>query len=443
MIELSIQPGTETAKSPQTAASGIVPDGLFAALLEGRMTTEGSTPGKTLPDTSPDTGKDLPLDLAIAGKGEISAKGKGLEALTSLAGLPVADTQAEDEDTDSEPAADLTEAADGIGSAAKAQIANAEASIPAIVAIIPQMANTPAAAATEGQALQGSSGTPVPLPANPLPASLPEVNEEEQQRPTHAPLPKLAPAANADPVRLHAEKSALATEVPVEAAKTPEGTETTREQASARSPATRQIRIDLAQETRPESAKAATEVRTNERTIQVSALSQAATVALGDGAAPSNGQSIPRVSLHAPAAIQPHDFSALVDRLVEAREAARPQTVNLSVVNSDFGEVSLRFNHDDRGLTVSMTSNDPEFNRAVSNAMPADRTGSGEGMAQNGRRDDGAQHAFSRGAGDSSSTGNNGAEGRERRDTQRAFVSPRENPSHQAGSGTARNGIFA
>ncbi len=433
MIQLSIQPGTETAKSPQIAVSGSVPEGLFAAMLEGRMTTEDGNPGKTLPDT----GKDLPLDLAIAGKAEISAKEKGLEALASLAGLPVAGIQSEDEEANGEPAADLTEAADGIGSTAGMQIAVSEVSIPALVAILPQMANTPPAAAPEGQPLQGSGGTPVPLPANPLPASLPEANEGEQ-RPMHAPLPKLAPAANADPVQLHAEAEAAA-----EAAKAPEGTETTREQASARSPAARQIRIDLARETQPEIVKAAMEPRGNERTMQVSALSQMASLSLGDGSAPSNGQNVPRVSLHAPAAIQPHDFSTLVDRLVEAREAARPQTVNLSVMNSDFGEVSLRFNHDDRGLTVSMTSNDPEFNRAVSNAMPADRAGSGDGMAQNGRRDDGAQHSSSRGAGDSSSTSNNGGEGRERRDTQGTFASPRENSSRQAGSGTARNGIFA
>ena len=430
MIQLSIQPGTETAKSPQTAVSGSVPEGLFAAMLEGRMTTEDGTAGKTLPDT----GKDLPLDLAIAGKGGISSKEKGLESLASLA----AGIQSEDEEANGEPDADLTEAADGIGSTTSMQIAGSEASIPAIVAMIPQMANTPPAAAAEGQPLQGNGGTPVPLPA-----SLPEVNEGEQQRPPHAPLPKLAPAANADPVQLHAEKSAPAAEAPVEAAKTPEGTEATREQASARSPAARQIRIDLAQETRPEIAKAATEPRGNERTMQVSALSQMSALSLGDGSAPSNGQNIPRVSLHAPAAIQPHDFSALVDRLVEAREAARPQTVNLSVMNSDFGEVSLRFNHDDRGLTVSMTSNDPEFNRAVSNALPADRAGSGDSMAQNGRRDDDVQHSSSRGAGDSSSTSNNGGEEHDRRDTQRTFASPRENPSRPVGSGTARNGIFA
>ncbi|MFA7595765.1 MAG: hypothetical protein WCY92_05340, partial [Novosphingobium sp.] len=284
-------------------------------------------------------------------------------------------------------------------------------------------------------------GTPVPLPANPapanpLPAPLPEVNDGEQQRPMHAPLPKLAPEAPVETAK------------PVEAAKMPAGTETPKEQAGARLPgvrlpAARQIRVDLAADARPEMAKAATELRISERTLQVSALSQAATVAVGEATAPSNGQGIPRVALHTPAAIQPHDFSALVDRLVEAREAARPQTVKLSVVNSDFGEVSVRFNHDDRGLTVSMTSNDPEFNRAVSNAIPADRTASGDSMAQNGRRDDGGQHSSSRGAGDSSSTSNTGGEGRERRDTHRTFASIRENPSRQAGSGTARSGIFA
>jgi hypothetical protein len=60
-----------------------------------------------------------------------------------------------------------------------------------------------------------------------------------------------------------------------------------------------------------------------------------------------------------------HDFTALVDRLVEAREAASPQRVHVAISHSEFGQVSLRFDQDANGLSVSMSSADPEFARAV------------------------------------------------------------------------------
>jgi hypothetical protein len=60
-----------------------------------------------------------------------------------------------------------------------------------------------------------------------------------------------------------------------------------------------------------------------------------------------------------------HDFATLVDRLVEAREAAMPQAVHAAVSHDEFGKVSLRFDQDARGLSVSMSSADPDFARAV------------------------------------------------------------------------------
>jgi hypothetical protein len=60
-----------------------------------------------------------------------------------------------------------------------------------------------------------------------------------------------------------------------------------------------------------------------------------------------------------------HDFATLVDRLVEAREAALPQAVHAAVSHSEFGQVSLRFDQDASGLSVSMSSADPDFARAV------------------------------------------------------------------------------
>jgi hypothetical protein len=65
------------------------------------------------------------------------------------------------------------------------------------------------------------------------------------------------------------------------------------------------------------------------------------------------------------AQLSSHDFTALVDRLVEAREAASPRGVLAAISHSEFGQVSLRFDQDANGLSVSMSSADPDFARAV------------------------------------------------------------------------------
>lgn len=87
----------------------------------------------------------------------------------------------------------------------------------------------------------------------------------------------------------------------------------------------------------------------------------------------------------------PHDFATLVDRLVEARDAAMPQTVRAAVQHSDFGRVSLSFRADDARLSVSMASADPGFAPAVqAAAMQASATAdNGAGQRQDGQRQEG------------------------------------------------------
>lgn len=67
------------------------------------------------------------------------------------------------------------------------------------------------------------------------------------------------------------------------------------------------------------------------------------------------------------------DMAALVDRLVEARAAARSglssPVVQASLTHTDFGRVSLRFNSDEDGLSVSMASSDPGFAPAAQAAL--------------------------------------------------------------------------
>ena len=70
------------------------------------------------------------------------------------------------------------------------------------------------------------------------------------------------------------------------------------------------------------------------------------------------------------AAARPHDFAALVERLVAAREAVQPQTATLTVAHAEFGPVELRFRHEIGGLAVSLTSADPGFARAAAVAPP-------------------------------------------------------------------------
>ena len=67
---------------------------------------------------------------------------------------------------------------------------------------------------------------------------------------------------------------------------------------------------------------------------------------------------------------RPHDFAALVDRLVAAREAVQPQAATLTVAHAEFGPVELRFRHEASGLAVSLTSADPDFARAAAVAAP-------------------------------------------------------------------------
>lgn len=71
----------------------------------------------------------------------------------------------------------------------------------------------------------------------------------------------------------------------------------------------------------------------------------------------------------APAPEPRHDFAALVDRIAAARDASGGGAVSVAVAHSDFGQVQLRFRHQEGTLSVAMASADPDFARAVS-AMP-------------------------------------------------------------------------
>lgn len=105
-------------------------------------------------------------------------------------------------------------------------------------------------------------------------------------------------------------------------------------------------------------------------------------------------QSFTPVSANAPVATatapQPagYDFATLVDRLVDARDAAMPQTIRAAVNHADFGQVSLSFQADDHRLAVSMTSADPDFAPAVQAAAAMQANTSTADNGSNASRQD-------------------------------------------------------
>lgn len=151
-------------------------------------------------------------------------------------------------------------------------------------------------------------------------------------------------------------------------------------------------------------------------------------------------------------AAQPHDFAALMDRLITARDAAQtglPQSVNVALDHADFGPISLRFQHDQGGLAVSVASPDPDFARAVQAAIPAATASAGSDTAS---RDNGPGAGAQGWTGQSAARGDASAAGgeagqRPSRGTpfETADAAPAANRSAEARdpSATRQRGIFA
>ncbi|OYW44813.1 MAG: hypothetical protein B7Z08_02125 [Sphingomonadales bacterium 32-68-7] len=147
----------------------------------------------------------------------------------------------------------------------------------------------------------------------------------------------------------------------------------------------------------------------------------------------------------APAAIQPHDLATLVDRLIEARENARP-AASATLMHADFGEVSLKFGHDNGNLTVALANSDPGFVRAVNAAVAAEGGSTGQEAAFQGERRDGGQSASTRTAADSQGSSNERGSGRDARDgrSDRSDPQPRANgQAHDRAGRKSLGGIFA
>ncbi|MGB7407800.1 MAG: hypothetical protein WA908_04790 [Pontixanthobacter sp.] len=88
---------------------------------------------------------------------------------------------------------------------------------------------------------------------------------------------------------------------------------------------------------------------------------------------------------------QPRDFAALMDRLVQAREATNSSsagTAKIALPHAEFGGVTMRFDTSGGNLAVGVSSNDPSFSPTIRAALadtatgdPSQRGGQNGGMA--------------------------------------------------------------
>ena len=171
----------------------------------------------------------------------------------------------------------------------------------------------------------------------------------------------------------------------------------------------------------------------------------AAPAATVPGAAPTTGAELPR-----------QDFAALVERLVEARNAGAAQSTHASVQHAEFGQVSLKFQQDGRDLSVSMTSADPDFAIAAQAAMPADRQNFHSNADAQPRQNQGQQQTSAQPNANSSHSQHEASaqrdatgtdqQGRGNRGGRQSDRNDHSNPSSHWGDGDqpqSRGGIFA
>lgn len=105
----------------------------------------------------------------------------------------------------------------------------------------------------------------------------------------------------------------------------------------------------------------------------ISEVAAAPVLPVAGGAAQAAASAVPGIAPTTSAELPRQDFAALVERLVEARNAGAAQSTHASVHHAEFGQVSLKFQQDGGDLSVSMSSADPDFAIAAQAAMPTDR----------------------------------------------------------------------
>jgi flagellar hook-length control protein FliK len=446
MIQLSSLPATGP-ETPAKAAVAAAPAGVFASLLEGELSGDDAASGKILPEGGKTLPDGLPADGEAACAPRIAmaqiavAKAKGVAS--ELAGNGIDKAKAS---TQAEAATDADEAQAEASGEAKADTAQA-ASTPidlsqALLAAVPAAAIAVAAAVSQAQAQpqaeQAESDGASPQHGEKAAAQVP------------AAVAKLALASKATQAAGHDEGQAQANDP---AAAQAAGAEVQAKPAdkadAARSlrPA-QEFRFELARDAKAATAGDLAGARTGQSaTAPTLPGAPAVQAQLPDSLNAANAtKAVADTAGTQQQGLRPHEFTALVDRLVEARETARGGSATVSVMHADFGEVSLRFSHDNGALSVAMSNQDPDFARAVHAATPADGSQTGEAPFQGGRRDDASQDASARAGADARASAGDSGSGRQGTDnTNDNQRGDRAEPQHRAAgqAGTTMGGIYA
>lgn len=164
-------------------------------------------------------------------------------------------------------------------------------------------------------------------------------------------------------------------------------------------------------------------------------------------AAPAQSAAVPQAAIR-PA---PHDFAALVDRLVEARDAAGAHPVSAAIAHGEFGRVSLRFHQDGGALSVAMSSADPGFAPAVAAAAASAQTATSQQQDNASGQQRPEQQAQQQGAANPQAQSHGSAQQASARGGDRAGHPPfdqaddgqPDQPAQTGKSDTHRRGIYA
>lgn len=425
-------PAQTEAEEPQTAiaatATGnILPPALPLAVPPAAVTVPADVPAWTDPEAAAEP-EQPPSEAAALPTAVLTLKPKLAQSSTKAApATSRRDASRKTSEEDADPV--------GAQTAASAQTTGEPVATfqPTDMPVaLPDRAPAPAVATQQHSAL-----TDAPLP-------------QEQASSSAAEAPRNAPMPHVVPTRAEPAAQALAEAAPQAAF---------RRSASVAEPvAAPQVPAPASAEARPASAPllrveialpaaAQTERPSETRPAQRRTGLTATPTATAPVLSPDPSMAQPAATLLSVAApvsaeaLRPHDFAALVDRLVAAREAVQPHAATLTVAHAEFGAVELRFRHEERGLTVSLASADPDFARAAAAApqpvMPASASAAAHGeTSQSAPHRDGA----------ASTTGSTGGQSRgqqgERRGDHFAHSNQPQRSAARPG-GERRSGIFA
>lgn len=147
--------------------------------------------------------------------------------------------------------------------------------------------------------------------------------------------------------------------------------------------------------------------------------------------------------------LAPRDFEALIDRLAQARETAQPGAARVSLPHSEFGQVNLRFDASASSMTVTMTSQDPDFALAARTAL-AERAVLTPDQARNDSSNTGQSQGQSQGQPQGQTQGQMNGQARPAnnntdRNPQRDSALESEHPANDrtANQGAGNRGLFA